>query len=148
MSIMRSLLISLLALVLLATGASTLAGSASAQAAPTKAASAKQQVVFYQLGSEPALMRPKKIFTAFNSSPTYKKLQWKKWGTKHAVAKGVFDDTCASCGGGKYKGKVYFNGFKKCADAGTTVYRKARGTYRVDGELKRIKLYSNCPNPS
>ena len=147
MSTIRSGFIALLALIVLASGAALMSTS-SAQAAPVKAASAKQQVVFYQLGSEPALMRPKKIFTAFNSSPTYKKLQWKKWGTKHAVAKGVFDDTCASCGGGKHKGKVYFNGFKTCADAGTTVYRKARGTYRVDGELKRITLYSNCPNPS
>lgn len=92
----------LLAALLLAVRPVPGATAATAPAAPAPAAAvgdlaAKPKVVYFNLGQPE--VKPKRMFTAFNSSPYLKKLDWKKWGGRKSVATGIWMSDCASCPG-------------------------------------------------
>lgn len=92
----------LLAVLLLAAPLLAVRPAPSATAAPAPVAAtgdlaAKPKVVYFNLGQPE--VKPKRIFTAFNSSPYLKKLSWTKWGGRKSVATGIWMSDCASCPG-------------------------------------------------
>jgi len=87
----------LVALLLAGRAATSASASASADqgANETSALVAKPKVVYFNLGY--AKVKPKRMHTAYNSSPYLNKLQWKRWGGKTSVATGIWMSDCASC---------------------------------------------------
>ncbi len=126
----------LIALVLLASLLLALhpGPSSAAPADPTPAAAARApKVVYFSLGS--VTVRPKRIFTAYNSSPYLKRLHWSKWGGKKAVATGIYLSDCASCyGPDRRHGVVTLSHLVTCRNVDYRTYRRASVTVDVPDE--------------
>lgn len=98
--------------------------SSSAPATPV-ARTAAPKIVYFSLGE--AKVKPKKIFTAFNSSPYLKRLHWTKWGAAKSVATGIYMSDCASCyGPARRDAVVTLSKLVTCKNVDYRTYRKAR----------------------
>lgn len=144
MSLRRATSAVLLVLALL--GAALAPHAATAGAAPEKPKAG--QAVYWNLGVPE--VKPRRIFTAYSSAAYLDKLKWKHWGTRHAVATGVFISDCASCSPpARRKVTVRLSGFVTCDDnPRLRTYRKAVAEVsRPDtGEtLTTYQLFGGCP---
>ncbi|MCW2845411.1 MAG: hypothetical protein JWN22_3327 [Nocardioides sp.] len=135
MNLRRSVPLILLGLVLLVSMFTTLRPSpsssapgtapAAAPAAATAAPAGQPKVVYFSLSD--VKVRPKKIFTAYNSSPYLKRLHWTKWGGQKAVATGIYMSDCASCyGPDRRDAVVTLSRLVTCKNVDYRTYRKAR----------------------
>jgi hypothetical protein len=124
MPLRRAVPLILLGLVLLASMIISLRPSPS-ESAPGAAAPAK--VVYFSLGE--VKVRPKRIFTAYNSSPYLKRLHWSRWGGRSAVASGIYVSDCASCSGpARREAVVTMSKLVTCKNVDYRTYRRARVT--------------------
>jgi hypothetical protein len=127
MTLRRAVPLILLGLVLLVSMFTTLRSSPSSSAPGTApaAAQAKAKVVYFSLGD--VKVRPKKIYTAYNSSPYLKRLHWTKWGGQKAVATGIYLSDCASCyGPDRRDAVVTLSRLVTCTNVDYRTYRRAR----------------------
>lgn len=97
-------------------------------------------------------VKPKRIFTAFNSSPYIDKLRWSGWGTAKATGKGIYVSKCASCPGPRLRKATVrlYGGLRTCPGGAIRVYRRASVTVNVPdhGSNRRTyRLESPCPPP-
>ena len=119
----RAATLALLLLVSLA-GALPTTGAAAAATATAAHAAAPGKVVYFNL-SDPQV-RPRRIFTAYNSSPYLKALTWKTWGQATTTARGLYISDCASCAGpARRTALVTLSGLETCDD-GLRTYRHAK----------------------
>lgn len=110
-------------------------------------AASTQKLVYFNLGSPD--VKPKTIFTAFNSSPTIEKITWSGWGTATATGKGIYVSTCASCAPPKHRTAVItLSGRVSCPNGSRyRTYRKATvkvGAPDVGSKKTTYKLASGC----
>jgi len=73
--------------------AATLAFGATSSA--KQGTQAKQGKVYFADLFGGATQHPKKIFFTANSGPRVTKIEWKNWGSRKAVGRGVYEDTQA-----------------------------------------------------
>jgi hypothetical protein len=144
MTLRRAATVALLALALL--GAALTPQAATAAVAPDGPKAG--QAVYWNLGNPE--VRPQRIFTAYSSAAYLDRLKWKRWGTRHAVARGVLISDCASCSPpARRKVTLHLTGFATCDDDPTLrTYRKAvaKVSKPDTGETSTTwKLFAGCP---
>jgi hypothetical protein len=135
-----------LLLVLALTVAALTAPGSPATAVP--AAQGTKPAVYWSLGHP--VTEPRRIFTAFSSSPYLRGLTWEGWGTREAVGTGLWMSDCASCPPPDHRrATVRLTGFVTCAaDARVRSYRRAVVTVDVPdvgATDTTYRIFAGCP---
>ena len=136
----------LLALALALVGSAFAAPGSAAVAAPSGPAA--KPAVYWSLGH--AVTEPRRIFTAFSSSPYLRRLSWEGWGTPEAVGTGRWMSDCASCPPPAHRrATIRLTGFVTCAeDPSVRTYRKAVVTVNVPdvgATDTTYRIFAGCP---
>jgi hypothetical protein len=135
-------------LVLALTGTALAAPGSPAVADAGPAGQAAKPAVYWSLGH--AVTEPRRIFTAFSSSPYLRRLSWEGWGTREAVGTGRWMSDCASCAPPAHRrGTIRLTGFvTRAEDRGVRTYRKAVVTVDlpdVGATDTTYRIAAGCP---
>lgn len=149
-----ALVLTLLGTVLVAgpapAGAPTGAPAASS-AAPSAASSADRaakRAVYWSLGAP--VVKPKRIWQYYDSTPYAKGLRWKHWGQRVTIGRGVWISDCSACSPpARRKATIRLSGFVTCKqDRSVRSYRKAIITVSKPDEgstTTQWELFAGCP---
>jgi hypothetical protein len=102
-------------LLVLATLAATLGLVAPASAASASSVSPSQYRIF-DLSYQPYPAKTSSYYFYANSTPWLRKMKWKNWGSRRAVATGRYVLDCGTCGPTRevYRARVILRGREKC----------------------------------
>lgn len=142
----------LFAALILATSL-TLTPTAAFPAPPPAASGVKtfegKDVVYFDLFYQEQI-KPRRIFFTANSGSYLKNLKWTGWGSRKAVARGLYVSECASCGPPvRRKAKIRLLGRTYCETRDVYFYQKAILTRKPSaGQSRRVRVDgAPCPDP-